>query len=105
MPSDRLENLKNLVAQNPSDPFLLYGLAMEYRRLGELESAIEFFAELVARNPEYVPSYLQYGQALERAGKPDDAKAVYTNGIAAATRKGDQHASSELRGALDLLGL
>jgi tetratricopeptide (TPR) repeat protein len=105
MPGDRLENLKRLVAQNPSDPFLLYGLAMEYRRLGELDAAIECFAELIAQNPEYVPAYLQYGQALERAGKTDDAKAAYTNGIAAATRKGDRHASSELGGALDLLGI
>jgi tetratricopeptide (TPR) repeat protein len=105
MAADRLENLKNLVAQNPSDPFLLYGLAMEYRRLGELEAAIELFADLVARNPDYVPAYFQYGQALERAGKSDDAKAVYTQGIAAATRKGDRHASSELSGALDLLGI
>jgi tetratricopeptide (TPR) repeat protein len=67
MTGDRLENLRNLVAQNPSDPFLLYGLAMEYRRLGELDAAIERFAELISSDPEYVPAYLQYGQALERA--------------------------------------
>jgi tetratricopeptide (TPR) repeat protein len=105
MPGDRLENLKSLVEQNPTDPFLLYGLAMEYRRMGELEAAIERFAELIAQNPEYVPAYFQYGQTLERAGKPDLASGVYTNGIAAATRKGDRHASSELSGALDLLGI
>jgi tetratricopeptide (TPR) repeat protein len=69
-----------------------------------LDAAIERFAELISSDPEYVPAYLQYGQALERAGKADEAKFVYTNGIAAATRKGDQHAASELSGALDLLG-
>ncbi len=104
MASGRLDTLKNLVAQNPSDPFLLYGLAMEYRRLGELKSAIERFGELTARYPDYIPAYLQYGQVLESASRSADARAAYTNGITAATRKGDRHAASELKAALDLLG-
>jgi cytochrome c-type biogenesis protein CcmH/NrfG len=38
--SNRLEVLRNMVAQNPNDSFSRYGLAMEYANSGELEHAI-----------------------------------------------------------------
>ena len=96
--------LKSMVEQNPSDSFLRYGLAMEYRNRGELELAISEFRALMAAAPDYVPAYFHAGQTLERTGEVDEARQVYEKGIAAATRKGDAHAKSELEGALDLLG-
>ena len=38
MASTRLDILKSMVAQNPSDSFSRYGLAMEYRNAGDLEA-------------------------------------------------------------------
>ena len=43
MSTTRLETLKSMVAQNPGEPFLRYGLAMEYRNAGDLEAAIGEF--------------------------------------------------------------
>src|SRR6202011_980170 len=40
MTGTRLEALKNMVAQQPNETFLRYGLAMEYKNTGELEAAI-----------------------------------------------------------------
>ena len=104
MSTSRLETLKNMVAQNPADCFLRYGLAMEYRNAGELATAVEEFRGLIGANPDYVPAYFHAGQTLERQGDGEEARAMYQAGLEAARRTGDHHAASELQGALDLLG-
>jgi len=100
----RLETLKELVRQNPSDTFARYGLAMEYARGGAFaESAAEYKA-LVDEHPEYVASYYQGGQALERLGRLDEAREFYRRGIAVTTAAGEFHARDQLQAALDSLG-
>ena len=104
MAGTRLETLKSLVAQQPGDSFLRYGLAMEYRNAGELEAAIGEFRSLIAANPDYSAAYYHGGQTLERLGKADEARALYRAGIEATTRKRDWHTRDEIQAALDLLG-
>jgi tetratricopeptide (TPR) repeat protein len=104
MASTRLDILKNMVAQRPNDSFLRYGLAMEYRNSGDLEAAVREFDGLMAADPDYAATYFHAGQTLERLGKLDEAREIYRKGIEVTTRKGEQHALSELQGALDLLG-
>src|ERR1035438_721807 len=103
MPSTRLEILKSMVEQNPTDSFARYGLAMEYRNTGDGEAAVAEFRTLMAANPDYAPAYFHGGQTLERLGRIAEARQVYLQGIAVTTRAGDQHARSEMQGALDLL--
>ncbi len=104
MENSRLDILKNMVAQNPNDSFSRYGLAMEYRKGGDLEGAIREFRALIAVNPGYCYAYFHGGQTLEKLGRVDEAATLYRDGIEAAARTGDQHARSEIQGALDLLG-
>ena len=104
MATSRLETLKNMVAQNPNDSFLRYGLAMEYRNSGDLETAVNEFQSLIAANRDYVAAYFHAGQTLEKLGRLEEAAAMYRAGIESATRTGDQHARVEIQGALDLLG-
>ncbi len=103
MPSSRLDTLRRIAAQRPNDPFPQYGLAMELRQTGAHEEAAAAFAALEASAPDYVAQYLMHGQLLSQMGKVAEAKAVYERGIAAAQRKGDGHALSELQGALDAI--
>ena len=102
--TNRLEALKAMVAQNPNDAFLRYGLAMEYRNAGDLESAVGEFRTLMEAHPDYPPGFFHGGQTLEKLGREDEARAAYTAGVDAATRKGDGHARAEMQAALDLLG-
>jgi tetratricopeptide (TPR) repeat protein len=103
MGSTRLDILKSMLAQNPSDSFSRYGLAMEYRNAGDLEAAIREFQELKRLHPDYAATYFHAGQTLERLGRIEEARVMYQEGIEVTTRKGDLHARSELQGALDLL--
>jgi Flp pilus assembly protein TadD len=105
MSSNRLETLKGMVEQNPGDSFLRYGLAMEYRNSGDLEGAVREFRALMAANPDYAPAYFHGGQTLERLGRTEEARELYEKGVEVTTRKGDQHARSEMQAALDMLGI
>jgi tetratricopeptide (TPR) repeat protein len=104
MATSRLETLKSMVAQNPGDSFARYGLAMEYRDAGDLETAAAEFHALLEANPDYGGAYFHYGQTLLRAGRRDEAREVYGKGIEVTRRLGNSHARSELEGALELLG-
>jgi len=104
MADNRLEVLKNLVAQNPSDSFSRYGLATAYAAAGDLAQAVEEYRKLLEVNPKYVAAYYHSGQALEKLGKRDEARQIYRRGIEVSTQVGDLHTLSELEAVLDLLG-
>src|SRR5881397_3912031 len=104
MAVNRMEILKNMVAQNPNDSFSRYGLAMEYANSGSLEKAVEEYESLLAFNPDYAAAYYHGGQALEKLGKLDAAREMYRRGLAATRRTGDAHTNSEIQAALDILG-
>ncbi len=103
MATNRLEILKNLVAQRPEDSFSRYGLAMEYLNSGNLEQAAAEYRELLRRNPDYAAAYYHGGQALEKLGRIEEARRLYQEGIEATTRLGDLHTRGEIQAALDLL--
>jgi predicted Zn-dependent protease len=92
-----------MTSSGNEDPFVWYGLAMEYRSLERHDEALVTFEALRTRTPGYVPMYLMCGQMLESMGRAADAKAWLTSGIEAARAKGDTHALSELEGALQAL--
>lgn len=104
MSGSRVDILKNLIEQGPSDMFPRYGLAMEYVRSGDLAAAAQAFNELLAINADYVAAYFHGGQTLEKLGRVEEARALYRRGIDTATRLGDGHARSELEAALGALG-
>jgi Tfp pilus assembly protein PilF len=100
----RRQRLEEMLADDPTDAFLRYGLAMDYAGAGEDAAAAKCFAELIRLSPDYVPAYLQAGQVLVRLGRDDEARGVYQAGVTVAQRVGDAHAAGELQGFLDMLG-
>jgi Flp pilus assembly protein TadD len=103
MAMDRLEILKSMLEARPEDKLARYGLAMEYKNLGQYGAAVEEFRTLLSAHPDYAAAYFHGGQTLEKAGRLDDARAMYEQGIAVTTRTGDAHTRSELQAALDIL--
>jgi Tfp pilus assembly protein PilF len=96
----RREQIEEMLATEPNDPFLRYGLAMEYVSAKDDEGALQRFRELFAVAPTYVPGYLQAGQALVRLGRNGEAAALFRDGIAVARQQGDLHALGEMEGML-----
>jgi tetratricopeptide (TPR) repeat protein len=97
----RIQILEQLLAQNPTNAFARYGLAMEYVKSGDLSRAVAEFDSLLTADPAYSAAYFHGGQTYEKLGRLDEARDYYRRGIAA-TR--DPHARSELQAALDILG-
>ena len=100
----RMQQIEEMLAEEPNDPFLRYGLAMEFISQGDDEGAVRSFLELFQVDPNYVPAYLQMSQAYIRIGKTGEARAMLTNGIAVAKQAGDLHAAEEMHGFLAGLG-
>ncbi len=100
---DRISMLKEVLAQNPTDAFARYGLAMEMAKSGNVEEALAEYKTILQHNPDYVPAYQMAGQMLMEAGRSDEARKFFESGIATARRSGNQHAASEMQGMLDMM--
>ncbi len=100
----RLEQLQALLAQDPGNALLGYGLAQELAGLGRLDEAAAQYQRLIAANPNYCAAYFHGAKTLDQLGRRDDARAMYRTGIETATRVGDPHAASEMQAALAELG-
>jgi Tfp pilus assembly protein PilF len=96
----RRQLLEEFVANKPDDTFSRYGLAMECMNSGDTAAADTHFRALLERDADYIPAYQMYGQFLARELRTGEAKQVLSSGIAAATRKGEQHARSEMEALL-----
>jgi tetratricopeptide (TPR) repeat protein len=99
----RMEMLNKLILQMPNDPFLHYGLALEYFNMFDFQKSIELFEEIIQKFPYYVPTYYQYAQAYEKLKDVEKAKEMYRKGIITASKENDIHALAELRSALNEL--
>ncbi len=101
---DRMEMLKQFLAENPKDEFARYGLAMEYSKLGRYDEALAEFQRLLEVNPDYTAGYFMAAQTLVKADRSGEARQMLTNGIASAARTGNAHAKSEMEAMLQELG-
>jgi tetratricopeptide (TPR) repeat protein len=99
----RMAQLRRLLEKSPRDPFLIYGLGMELKKVGDAAGAIEHFNRTLEIDPGYAYAYYQKGQVQEAAGDAEAAKRTYRDGIEAAKKKGDAHAAGEIEAALSLL--
>lgn len=99
----RMAQIEAMLADDPDDAFLRYGLAMEHASAGDDAACVEVLRELIARTAAtpYIPAFLQSGQALVRLDRIPEACEVLRTGIEAARRGGDSHAQGEMQGLLD----
>jgi tetratricopeptide (TPR) repeat protein len=101
--SSRLEKLKGMLEKSPGDTFLLYAMALEYRKIGDAKRAMEFLEKVIQHDWGFCYAYHQKGLTMESMGDMEGAKAAYRQGIDAAARKGDRHAGEEIAAALAMI--
>lgn len=101
----RMAQIEALLAEDPDDAFLRYGLAMEHASAGDDAACVEVLRDLITRTAAapYIPAFLQAAQALARLDRTAEACDVLRHGIAAARTAGDTHAMGEMEGLLDSL--
>ncbi|MBP3957946.1 hypothetical protein J8F10_22050 [Gemmata sp. G18] len=101
----RMAQIEALLAEDPNDAFLRYGLAMEHSSAGDDAECVTVLRDLIARTAAepYVPAFLQCGQALARLDRTEEACAVLAQGVDVARKAGDTHAQGEMQGLLSSL--
>jgi tetratricopeptide (TPR) repeat protein len=95
----RLELLKNYLADQANDPFLLFAIAKEYEGLNDKKEALSHYLRLRETTPQYVGLYYHLGKLYEKLAQPEEALETYKTGMIVAKKEKDMHAYSELMGA------
>ena len=99
----RLQQIENMLKDEPDDSFLTYALALEYVKMNELSKAIEIIETLLNRDENYLGAYYQSGKLYEETGQIDKAIVAYKKGIAIAQKQNNKKTLSELNQALFLV--
>ena len=91
-----IEQLEKLLAAEPNDVFLNFGLAMQYVQGGRTEDALTQFARVVELDPRHIAAYQQWAKALLASGRHAEAREVLVRGAKAAEAAGDRHALDKM---------
>lgn len=84
----------------------MYSLALEYKKLGEVDLAKTSFAELLQAHPDSGAGHYQHGLLYAELGNADAARAAWSAGLTqlSGLRSPDARRSqSEIQAALDNL--
>jgi tetratricopeptide (TPR) repeat protein len=100
MENTRLQQIRILLASEPEDEFLNYALALELEKDGKPEEAIGILQQLLSKSDNYLGAYYKLGNLLEQCGRPEEARAVYTKGIAIASHQCQMKTLAELKEVL-----
>jgi len=94
----RLQELLQMLENEPDDAFLIYAVAMEYRK-SEPAKALQILERLAATQPDYTATYYHLAEMYRQAGRNNEAIATYEKGITICQKMQDRHALNELQRA------
>lgn len=100
----RREKIQAMLADDPTDTFLRYSLAMELRSEGSHDESIQKLNELTKDETPYVPAFFMAAQQLAELDRVDEARNYLRDGIDQARAQGDAHAAAEMSELLTSLG-
>ncbi len=101
---NRREKIELMLADDPSDQFLRYSLAMELRSEGDHQRSMEQLDGLIHDQPPMVAAFFMAGQQLADLDRIADARDYLRRGIDQARDQGDSHAAAEMSELLTSLG-
>ncbi|MCG8650183.1 MAG: hypothetical protein MI861_10130 [Pirellulales bacterium] len=101
---NRREKIESMLAEDPTDTFLRYSLAMELRSEGNHDASLKRLDELTADQPPYVPAFFMAAQQLVDLARTEEARQYLRSGIEQARIQGDAHAAAEMSDFLACLG-
>jgi predicted Zn-dependent protease len=97
MDTERLAQFQELVALDPHDTVVRFGLGDLYLQARAFAQAAEQFAEIIRLDPHYSAAYRSLGQASAALGRRAEAAETFQRGIAIAEARGDLQTVKEMR--------
>jgi tetratricopeptide (TPR) repeat protein len=101
--ASRLEQLQQMLKEEPLDPFLNYAIALEHAKNGDVQKAITIIEEVLMRDENYLGAYYQLGKYYEENDQKEKAISTYKKGIEIAKKQNNRKTLGELNTALMLL--
>ena len=100
MSQERIEAFKAMVAAQPEQEMVWYGLANEYVKLERWDEAADALRQVLNLNADFTAAYQMLGTALMNQGRRDEARRAWTDGIEVANRTGAWKARGHMEGLL-----
>jgi predicted Zn-dependent protease len=97
MSTSRIEVFEQMLAGDPENAMVLFGLAKEYEKAGRDEDLIASLAKYLRLHNDEGNAYGMLARAYERVGKRDEARQTYERGIEAATAHGHPSMAEDYR--------
>jgi predicted Zn-dependent protease len=101
MSTSRIEVFEQMLAGDPENAMVLFGLAKEYEKAGRDEDVIASLAKYLRLHNDEGNAYGMLARAYERVGKRDEARQTYERGIEAATAHGHPSMAEDYRATLE----
>jgi uncharacterized protein HemY len=101
--SDRISQIRDLLAKTPDDVFLHYSLGMEFSGRQRWDEALAEFAACQRLDPDDVPSRVEQAKVLRAAGRTTDARNAFQEALRVAVEAGDTHRQDFIRQQLESL--
>ena len=94
---NRIELFKTMLANDPANTSVMFGLAKEYEKTGQNEELIEMIIRYLQVSEDEGNAFGMLASAYERLGQRDKAKEAYERGIETAQRHGHPGMAEEYR--------
>ena len=104
MGTSRVEIFEQMLSSDPNNTVVLFGLAKEYEKAGDLAKLIETLERYLATADDEGNAYGMLARAYERADQQDKARDAYQRGAEAATLHGHPGMAEEYREMLSDIG-
>lgn len=97
---NRIEVFKKMLAADPQNTTVRFGLANELLKTDRWEEAVSELQLYLQQTDDQGAGYGMLARALEKMDQPNDARAAYEQGIAAARRHGHPGMAQEFELAM-----
>lgn len=103
MSQSRIEVFRTMLAADPANTMVRFGLANEYLKLEQWADAAAELQTYLSQADDQGNAYGKLAQAFERLGRTEEARSAYQQGIAAATKHNHPSMAGDFQMALDEL--
>ncbi len=101
MSASRIEIFEQILAGDPNNTIVMFGLAKEYEKAGDEAKLIETLESYLAAADDEGNAYGMLARAYERTKESEKARAAYQRGIDVATAHGHPGMAQEYKTILE----
>ena len=99
---NRIEVFKQMLAAEPDNTMVMFGLAKEYEKLGETQEVINLLENYLAGADDEGNAYGMLARAYEKLGEREKAIQTYEKGIEVSLAHGHPSMANDYRMTIDL---